>query len=164
MKTKKDKTKDAPAVSAGEMTIITALDMYNDGLESFREKTQKEKWVLAIEGYWRESMYHNGYISYYIQEYAPGSWAMKTVSRNTMLDDVTEEDVEEGRLNDDQAQALWDRTLEEAQNDHCDDIVAVALGVAEGMPIKEVAEKLYAAAMRAECPHVREVNGGLMMS
>jgi hypothetical protein len=58
----------------------------------------------------------------------PNIWIMEAVERNTCLDDVTEEDVEDGRLNDDQIQALWNMTLEEAQRQQFCRIVAVCEG------------------------------------
>jgi hypothetical protein len=56
-----------------------------------------------------------------------GVWLMKSVERNADLDDITEEDIEEGALNDDQLQALWGRTLYEALRTH-DAIVGSELG------------------------------------
>jgi hypothetical protein len=42
-----------------------------------------------------------GYIAYYMLHIAGGVWLMKSVERNADLDDITEEDIEEGALNDD---------------------------------------------------------------
>ncbi len=85
------------------------------------------RWELAISGRWSESPYHSGHIAYYVRRIAGGVWLMKSVERNADLDDITEEDIEEGALNDDQLQALWGRTLEEAQNEEFVEIVAAWL-------------------------------------
>jgi hypothetical protein len=60
------------------------------------------RWELAISGRWSESPYHSGHIAYYVLHIAGGVWLMKSVERNADLDDITEEDIEEGALNDDQ--------------------------------------------------------------
>ena len=56
-----------------------------------------------------------------------GVWLMMSAERNADLADITEEDIEEGALNDDQLQALWGRTLYEALRTH-DAIVGSELG------------------------------------
>ena len=76
------------------------------------------RWELAISGRWSESPYHSGHIAYYVRRIAGGVWLMKSVERNADLDDVTEEDIEEGALNDDQLQALWGRTLYDTLRTH----------------------------------------------
>jgi hypothetical protein len=68
-----------------------------------------------------------GHIAYYVRRIAGGVWLMKSVERNADLDDITEEDIEEGALNDDQLQAVWGRTLYEALRTH-DAIVDSELG------------------------------------
>lgn len=70
-------------------------------------------------------MYHSGHIAYFLTMARDGVWVMDGVERSAELDGVTEEDVEEGRLNDDQIQAMWGMTLEEAQNQEYRRIVAV---------------------------------------
>jgi len=70
---------------------------------------------------------------------------MEACERKAILDDVTEEDVEEGRLNDDQIQAMWGQTLEEAQNKEYRHLVAWTQGVAPDVTAAEMAAVLYGA-------------------
>ena len=103
------------------------------------------RWELAISGRWSESPYHSGHIAYYVRRIAGGVWLMKSVERNADLDDVTEEDIEEGALNDDQLQALWGRTLEEAQNEEFVEIVAAWLDAPRKTVTIDAAKTLYEA-------------------
>ena len=103
------------------------------------------RWELAISGRWSESPYHSGHIAYYVRRIAGGVWLMKSVERNADLDDVTEEDIEEGALNDDQLQALWGRTLEEAQNEEFVEIVAAWLDAPRKTVTTDAAKTLYEA-------------------
>ena len=103
------------------------------------------RWELAISGRWSESPYHSGHIAYYVRRIAGGVWLMKSVERNADLDDVTEEDIEEGALNDDQLQALWGRTLEEAQNEEFVEIVAAWLDAPRTTVSIDAAKTLYEA-------------------
>lgn len=66
-----------------------------------------------------------------------------SVARNAVLDSVTEEDIEEGRLNDDQIQAMWHITLEEAQSWKHKSIVAVCTDASPSIESKEMAKILY---------------------
>ena len=86
---------------------------------------------------------HNQYR--YVRRIAGGVWLMKSVERNADLDDVTEEDIEEGALNDDQLQALWGRTLEEAQNEEFVEIVAAWLDAPRKTVSIDAAKTLYEA-------------------
>ena len=98
---------------------------YNDAsLEDKVPRDRKLSWELVAAGDWGDDAFHCGYISYFIAQAGPGEWLLQSSERNALLDDVTEEDVEEGRLNDDQAQAIWGTTLEEAQNEVYEQIVA----------------------------------------
>lgn len=103
------------------------------------------QWMLVASGYWSEDMYHCGHIAYYITNPAPGCWVMEARERSTIFDDVTEEDIEEGRLNDDQIQAMWGQTLEEAQNAEYRYIVAWSEAVAPDCTAEEMAAVLYRA-------------------
>src|SRR5262245_24893992 len=99
------------------MKIETCVSDPDDVLEKYRPRARRVRWDLVASGYWSEDMYHSGHIAYFLARLGPGRWVLDAVERNTELDSVTEEDVEEGRLNDDQIQAMWGQTLEEAQND-----------------------------------------------
>jgi len=107
--------------------------------------TAYAQWKLVASGYWSEDMYHSGHIAYYIANPAPGCWVMEARERNMILDDVTEEDIEEGRLNDDQVQAMWGQTLEEARNAEYRRIVAWSEGVDLNCTVEDMAAILYRA-------------------
>jgi hypothetical protein len=66
------------------------------------------------------------------------------VERNAELDGITEEDIDEGRLNDDQLQAMWGISLEEAQNHKYRRIVVVIEDAPHDMTAKTAAELMYA--------------------
>lgn len=111
-------------------------------------------------------MYHSGHIAYYITSIGPGSWLLEGVERNTILDDVTQEDVEEGRLNDDQIQAMWGVDLEEAQSSVNRWICAACFGASEDLPLKDMALTLYRACIEAGGKEITEYDdlGGLLPS
>jgi hypothetical protein len=114
------------------------------GLEALRP-LDPTSWEFVASGFWSEDMYNCGHIAYYISNPAPGCWCMEARERNAILDDVTEEDVEEGRLNDEQIQAMWGQTLEEAHNEEYRHIVAWTDGVAPDVTAAEMAAVLYRA-------------------
>jgi|GEM_PF-575105 len=118
----------------------------NDGpsLESLRPAAAIQ-WEFVASGFWHEDVYHSGHVAYYIANPASGCWVMEARERNAILDEVTQEDVEEGRLNDDQIQAMWGQTLEEAQNEEYRHIVAWTEGVALDFTAAEMAAVLYRA-------------------
>jgi hypothetical protein len=74
---------------------------------------------------------------------------MDGVERNAELDGITDEDVKEGRLNDDQIQAMWGMSLEEAQNAEYRRIVAVCFDAPPESSSKEIANVLYDAICEA---------------
>lgn len=128
------------------MKIITA-DAESESLESKRPEGRVD-WQLVASGGWSDGMYNSGHIEYLIANVGPGEWIMEGVERDACLDDVTEEDVEEGRLNDDQAQAMWGRTLEEAQNSEYRRIVAVCSGANPAAKAATIAARMYEAVCR----------------
>lgn len=127
------------------MRLLTCTGYPDDKLESYRPADGLHNWELVISGYWSEGTFHSGYIAYFIQQTSPGTWVMNTIERNAVLDDVTEEDVEEGRLNDDQIQAMWGTTLEEAQSQTYERIVAVLLDASTVLTAKDAAMQMYEA-------------------
>ncbi len=129
------------------MKITTVKSFYDHELESFGETQEGGDWVLVVSGYWGQDMYHSGHVAYYMRETVPGTWVLQAVQRNTELDGVTEEDVEEGRLNDDQIQAMWGMTLEEAQYKTYEHIVAVAEDVSAMTSKRKLARALYYSAV-----------------
>ena len=120
-----------------ERTAKTALDN--------RRPRGTVEWQLAASGFWDDDSYHSGHIAYYVASSGRGEWVMESVERNAVLDDVTEEDIEEGRLNDDQLQALWGTTLEDAQNAEYRQIVAACSGASPEADAAEIAAVLYQA-------------------
>ncbi len=74
-----------------------------------------------------------------------GVWVLRCTDRNAELDSVTQEDIDAGRLNDDQVQALWGMTLEEAQSQEETLVVAVCEDAPEDVTAKKMAEVLYEA-------------------
>ena len=118
------------------------------------------KWELATGGRWEEDMYHSGYISYYVASLGDGRWVMQSVQRNGELDGVTQEDVDEGHLNDDQIQAMWGMTLEEAQEAEFTQIAAMCSGASPDADALEMAEVLYRAVVREGGMEISEPDGG----
>ena len=100
-------------------------------------------WELALAGYWRQTIYHSGYIEYYVRHHSARVWVLKSVERNRDLDGVTEEDIERGALNDDQLQAMWGMTLEEAQRQEWQEIVAAWSNAPAGASPLQAARVLY---------------------
>ena len=79
-------------------------------LEKYRPKPKTgvvPRWTTVVEGFWSESMYHSGYYDYPVCQSKEGYWLLNQCSRNSCLDGVTKEDVEECSLNDDQLQGIW---------------------------------------------------------
>ncbi len=136
------------------MKIETA-DTSNPKLEALRP-AEDVNWRLVASGYWDEDAYHSGYVAYYIASTGPGQWVLESVERNAELDDVTDEDVEEGCLNDDQIQAMWGKTLEEAQNAEYRVIVAACSGASLDADAKEMAAVLYRAVCDAGGKEISE--------
>lgn len=139
-----------------EMEIVTSETAGVD-LEAQRPAHPVE-WQLVASGMWSEDTYHSGHIAYFIANIRPGEWLMEGVERNAQLDDVTEEDVEEGRLNDDQIQAMWGMTLEEAQDVEYRQIVAACTGASPDATAREIAEALYEAVCEDGGKEITEVD------
>ena len=68
---------------------------------------------------------------------------MEGVQRNAMLDGLTQEDIDEGNLDDDQIQALLGTTLKEAQSAKYSEIVAVMLVAPSDIPTEKAADLMY---------------------
>lgn len=106
-------------------------------------------WVRVRGGEWYEDAYHNGWAAYEVAKVGPGRWLLGCVEWNGCLDDLTQEDVDEGRLNDDQLQAMWGKTLEEAQSArHCW-IAGEATEVPEDWDAAKIGRFLYDEAVKA---------------
>ncbi|MFO0529333.1 MAG: hypothetical protein ACK52A_14640 [Planctomycetota bacterium] len=93
------------------MNVLVNLSNEKDKqLEKYRPKAKAgvaPEWTSVIEGFWSESMYHSGYYDYSLCQSKEGYWLLNQCSRNSCLDGVTKEDVEECSLNDDQLQGIW---------------------------------------------------------
>ncbi len=126
-----------------ELIIQTCTSDIDEAFEGLRPLGDSAQWELVAAGFWSEDQYHSGFISYYLAKTATGIWVIDAVERNAVLDGVTEEDVEEGRLNDDQLQAIWGTTLEEAQNEVYQHIVAISRDAPASLSKTEIAQLMY---------------------
>jgi hypothetical protein len=131
-----------PGRSTPEIKIC--VDQPDDELEVYRTDDLEADWSYLVEGYWGEDTYHNGFICYTAAKTSNGTWLLDATERNACLDDITQEDIDEGEfINDDQAQAIHDfGGLEAAQSHTYSRIAAVGLGLPDG---PYIAEKLYKA-------------------
>jgi hypothetical protein len=90
------------------MKILTNLSADScDVLKKYRPTADSQDWDLVASGFWTEDMYHSGHIAYFITRAKDRVWVLDGVERNAELDGITEEDIDEGRLNDDQLQPLY---------------------------------------------------------
>ncbi|MEA1071771.1 hypothetical protein [Sphingomonas sp. LY160] len=101
-----------------------SCDPHQGSLEALRP-THQVAWESVASGLWSEGRHHGGHIEYRLAQSAPRQWMLESIERNAALDSVTQEDVDEGRLNDDQIQVLWGQTLEDAQGEEIRQIVVV---------------------------------------
>ena len=125
------------------MKILTSFSQNSDEeLEQYRPVNESQDWQLVASGFWSQSIYHSGHIAYYITKHND-IWLLDGVERNTELDGVTLEDVEEGRLNDDQIQAIWGISLEEAQNQEYRQITALIKDAPQEIDPTIAAKLLY---------------------
>jgi hypothetical protein len=129
------------------MNIQTCTSYPDNLLEPYRPAGDVQ-WDLVISGGWSQDRYHSGHIAYYMAK-ADNVWIMDSVARAAELDGVTEEDIEAGRLNDDQLQSLWGTTLEEAQAVRYKRIVAVCCDAPPEADEHMMAHALYKAVKRA---------------
>jgi len=128
------------------MKITTcASDDGDNNLDDFDPDAGFSDWHLVIAGYWSDSPFHSGYVEYMLGNTRKGVWVLLCIERNENLDGVTQEDIDEGNLNDDQLQALWGMTLEEAQAGGYRSIVAVCEEAEVEVTREEVALMLYEA-------------------
>ena len=121
---------------------ITIDSKESGALEKMRP-AGKVKWQFVVKVDWSESPYHSGHIAYYIAKTSPTEWMLDSVQRNACLDHVTQEDVDEGALNDDQIQAMWGQDLEDAQAAEFRQIVAVCSEAEVNAQAKDIAVILY---------------------
>lgn len=117
-------------------------------LERLRPSGQPE-WLFVASGYWSASPMHSGYIEYFLAKSGIGEWLLDGVVRNGCLDDLSQEDVDAGGLDDHQLQALWGTTLERAQAQESREIVAHVRDVPEHTAPELVATLLYDAVVAA---------------
>lgn len=127
--------------------------IYDSGyLDEYSIKNRNNNHRFVLSGHWHESPYHSGYISYYIDKNEDGVWILEGVSRDNSLDDVTDEDVENGNLNDDQIQAMWNyETLEEAKEAAAAEyssVIVILKNAPSGLAEVRIAEILYAEVIR----------------
>ena len=119
------------------------IDSKESGSLEKRRPAGKVKWQFVVKVDWSQSPYHSGHIAYYIAKTSPTEWMLDSVQRNACLDHVTQEDVDEGALNDDQIQAMWGQDLEDAQAAEFRQIVAVCSEAEVNAQAKDIAVILY---------------------
>jgi len=129
--------------------IRTACRSDSPSLDEHFAGADPDGWKLVAESDWSESMYHSGHIAYHVQRNAARAWVMRSIARDPCLDDVTEEDVEEGALNDDQLEALGDMTLEEARAQEERKVIAVWMNPPKRSSRRAAAKLLYDAVVAA---------------
>jgi hypothetical protein len=139
---------------ACDLDVQTA-DEPGHKLQDRRPGAQTPRQLIA-SGIWEENRYHSGHIAYFLANPRPGAWVVEAVERNASLDGVTEEDVEEGCLNDDQIQAMWGMTLEEAQSQEDRFIAAYVEGVDPSLTAVEMASVIYPAVCQATGKEISE--------
>ena len=119
------------------------IDSKESGSLEKRRPAGKVKWQFVVKVDWSQSPYHSGHIAYYIAKTSPTEWMLDSVQRNACLDHVTQEDVDEGALNDDQIQAMWGQDLEDAQAAEFRQIVAMCSEAEVNAQAKDIAVILY---------------------
>ena len=130
------------------MNIRTYLEFSGDkGLEGSYSLENKEL-ILATSGRWSGSCYHGGEVNYFVVEIGDGVWGLELIQYNRLLADLDEEDVADGDLTDEQAEAIGDRTLaeaqaeEEEQGDYCR-TAAVIKDAPADMTLEDAATLMY---------------------
>jgi hypothetical protein len=126
------------------MKIEICTSYPDDQLEGYRPKAAVI-WELIISGYWSQDRYHSGHIAYYLARTGKTTWVLDSVARSAELDGVTDEDIEQGRLNDDQIQALRGTTLREAQAHVYKRITAACCDAPPDADRRLIGRALYAA-------------------
>jgi len=149
------------SASTDTLTIVTqaGCDARGErGLQVYRPDSEDVVRELMLSGYWSQDIHHSGWKSFMLAYIAEGVRIVECVSRNTILDSVTEEDVEEECLNDDQLQALWGSTLEEAQNATWREIAAVCIGAPKRTTAAKMAQLFYDALCSDGEPRIEEID------
>lgn len=141
------------------MRIETCTSIPDDRLEDYRPPDTSVQWKLVTSGLWEEYPHNSGHIAYLLAKPEDGVWVLDAVERNVELDGVTEEDVEAGRLNDDQLQAMWGMTLEEAQGKEYRRIVAICFDAPANFLREDVATLLLEAIVNADGKRIGEPDG-----
>jgi len=116
-------------------------------LEHYRDAVTDNKWLDLIDGYWGDDTYHNGYREYSVAQTNTGVWLLNSCDRYEYLDDLTQDDVDDGSfLNDDQLQAIFDHgSLEAAQKVRYNRIVAAGIDLPSSYDWELAGNKLYKA-------------------
>lgn len=83
-------------------------------------------------------------------------------SVRTMLDGLTEADTEAGRVNDDQLQAMWGMTLEEAQSMEHRKVVAVCKGAPSHADAQHIGGLLHRAVYLTGCKEISQPDHGAL--
>lgn len=130
------------------LRIVTLGETGPDDVLEEHRPTEPVEWHHLIQGRWEQTEYHYGWAGYEYAKAGPGKWVMNCYQWEGSLDCLTQEDVDAGELNDEQEQALWDTTLEEAQAVRYCRIAAVATAVPETMGAKEIGKLMHAEVLK----------------
>lgn len=101
-------------------------------------------------------MYYGGHIAYYVEKLDSGFWILDSLYKRAELDGVTQEDIDQELLNDDQWQAIDGMTFEEAQNEVYWQIVAIFTDAPNNAIIEYTSAALYEEVCRAGSPRITE--------
>ena len=110
------------------MSLTLRNDKNAEVLDAKIRESKQLDWRLLTEGQWGEDTYHSGYIEYWVACLQPLEWVLKSVERQVCLDDIEQEDIDEGMfLDDDQLQALHDHgnDLKAAKSHKYEEVVAL---------------------------------------
>ena len=146
-----------PATSPEAPKIEWIEDLPADAYSEYRDVRRNRGWHRAIGGFWSQGPYNSGYIEYHVRRRRNGDWLLKSVERNGCLDGVEEEDVLEGRLNDDQVQAMWGMTLKQAQDLTYHTLVAVWTNAPRRITVAAAAKLFYQAVCAREGRRLEEI-------
>jgi hypothetical protein len=123
--------------------VVNTIHTDTSTLSKFATEKDRGEWDLVFSGYWSEGIYHGGYISYHIRKVTDTTWLLRSEQRNDCLDNVEQEDVDEGRLDHNQFCAMNGMTLDEAQDQRYLDLVAVYLYASTALSNTVAASRLY---------------------
>lgn len=126
------------------MNLTLRNDKNTEVLEARVRASKQLDWRPLTEGQWGEGTYHSGYIEYWVACLQSSEWVLKSVERAACLDDIKQEDIDQGMfLDDDQLQALHNHgnDLDAAKSNKYEE-VAVLMSATAGQMDWEIAGNL----------------------